>query len=519
MPFSIHSPVESDRQPHGEKDPMSSATPLRRLAFFFAAGVSLWIAPVAFAQLTVPSGFSYEQLSGRVDNITPRIEAIRNPAYGNGVVAASISNGILTVRRISTGQIAVVGTRAVPTAQAYVLDLRFDTSGLFGNSLYVSVPSNLISVYTNEIFRVDPNGTISSVGVLGGPNGAGLALTLDFTNGAGGYVPGAYMPDLNGEQLLSAFWRWTPPASFTQLSPNLVAPGQVDMDVRGVEFDRGGAFSNRLIVADNDANNSGRNTVFTLSPSLAWANVTTSQTTAALYIRDLAMSNTGALGNLAYILDAVGDRVASVSPTGVITTFASGFTVANQYDSEADGAASLSITEDGNTMYVADTNGVWRIRRTTDTPGPVLVMREPSTPNNAAFTNPGGVAFTRLLWSSSLTFAAADVSVTRTGGAAVPFSVSGSGTAFMLISFAQPLLNSTYTITVRDTARSTGGVQIDGDANGIAGGNLVFTMSHSTCNASNCVADVDDGSGTGTPDAGVGIEDLLYYLLRYDAGC
>lgn len=32
-------------------------------------------------------------------------------------------------------------------------------------------------------------------------------------------------------------------------------------------------------------------------------------------------------------------------------------------------------------------------------------------------------------------------------------------------------------------------------------------------------ADVDDGSGTGTRDGGVGIEDLLYYLQRYDAGC
>ncbi len=32
-------------------------------------------------------------------------------------------------------------------------------------------------------------------------------------------------------------------------------------------------------------------------------------------------------------------------------------------------------------------------------------------------------------------------------------------------------------------------------------------------------ADVDDGSGTGTPDGGVTIEDLLYYLVRFDAGC
>jgi hypothetical protein len=32
-------------------------------------------------------------------------------------------------------------------------------------------------------------------------------------------------------------------------------------------------------------------------------------------------------------------------------------------------------------------------------------------------------------------------------------------------------------------------------------------------------ADVDDGSGTNTCDGGVGIEDLLYFLARYDAGC
>jgi uncharacterized repeat protein (TIGR01451 family) len=32
-------------------------------------------------------------------------------------------------------------------------------------------------------------------------------------------------------------------------------------------------------------------------------------------------------------------------------------------------------------------------------------------------------------------------------------------------------------------------------------------------------ADVDDGSGTGTPDGGVTIDDLLYFLLRFEAGC
>ncbi|MGD9789544.1 MAG: GC-type dockerin domain-anchored protein [Phycisphaerales bacterium] len=32
-------------------------------------------------------------------------------------------------------------------------------------------------------------------------------------------------------------------------------------------------------------------------------------------------------------------------------------------------------------------------------------------------------------------------------------------------------------------------------------------------------ADVDDGTGTGTPDGGVTIDDLLYFLSRFNAGC
>jgi hypothetical protein len=34
-----------------------------------------------------------------------------------------------------------------------------------------------------------------------------------------------------------------------------------------------------------------------------------------------------------------------------------------------------------------------------------------------------------------------------------------------------------------------------------------------------CIADLDDGSGTGTPDAGVTIDDLHYFILRFAQGC
>lgn len=36
---------------------------------------------------------------------------------------------------------------------------------------------------------------------------------------------------------------------------------------------------------------------------------------------------------------------------------------------------------------------------------------------------------------------------------------------------------------------------------------------------STCVADVDDGTGTGSPDGGVTIDDLLYFLQRFTDGC
>ncbi len=34
-----------------------------------------------------------------------------------------------------------------------------------------------------------------------------------------------------------------------------------------------------------------------------------------------------------------------------------------------------------------------------------------------------------------------------------------------------------------------------------------------------CSADLDDGSGTGVPDGAVTIEDLLFFLTDYEAGC
>lgn len=39
------------------------------------------------------------------------------------------------------------------------------------------------------------------------------------------------------------------------------------------------------------------------------------------------------------------------------------------------------------------------------------------------------------------------------------------------------------------------------------------------CSNTGCITDIDDGSGTGTPDGGTTIDDLLYYLQQFELGC
>lgn len=49
-------------------------------------------------------------------------------------------------------------------------------------------------------------------------------------------------------------------------------------------------------------------------------------------------------------------------------------------------------------------------------------------------------------------------------------------------------------------------------------GNVFFAVSRPFTLASSCAADLDDGSGLGVRDGGVGIDDLLYFLSLYAAG-
>jgi hypothetical protein len=72
--------------------------------------------------------------------------------------------------------------------------------------------------------------------------------------------------------------------------------------------------------------------------------------------------------------------------------------------------------------------------------------------------------------------------------------------------------NGTWNLKVVDAVAGTGG--------SVLSYSLVIRGDQRLCAAPEptCVADMDDGSGTGTPDGGVTIDDLLYYLVIYGDG-
>lgn len=53
---------------------------------------------------------------------------------------------------------------------------------------------------------------------------------------------------------------------------------------------------------------------------------------------------------------------------------------------------------------------------------------------------------------------------------------------------------------------------------GYQGAGIVQSDTWAISCAAGCVADMDDGSGSGTPDGGVDISDLLYFLVQFEAG-
>ena len=247
-----------------------------------------------------------------------------------------------------------------------------------------------------------------------------------------------------------------------------------------MSFDPSGAYDNTLIMADSDPNNNNKTAIYQLLPDLSWETLASPVSTSTRFYGDggLAISSGGDFGQTLYVTELHSGAIMAVDSEGMHTEFASGFTV----PSPSGGGSrvfSITIDEAGNSMFVADDDGIYRIHAHNGEAGPTLVMREPWVRADDVHTGPSGVDALRLLWSECILFDHDDVSVANEDDEPISFSLSGSNSQFMIISFGETLLNDKYTITIHDSvAGCESNASIDGDNDGCAGGNAVLIIEH-----------------------------------------
>jgi hypothetical protein len=296
-----------------------------------------------------------------------------------------------------------------------------------------------------------------------------VRFDFDFTPGVAGNPDGAVLLDSNaggGTQLAVM----TDDFFVTTIEPNSVPPNRTDTDARGFQRDVTGLYGGGLLLADTD-NNDQVSAIYELRDT------TTGATYRAIYgpenwsIRrygDLAIAASGPLGGRIFVTETLSGEVQEVNEHGVHSTWATGFA----------GVDSLSISPNGESMYVGDLNGVWIIRPAGSDPGPAVLCTDPSVPSGTPLTGLP-VASLRLILNEPIEFQNSDISILNSVGQAVPFDASGSGSQFIIVGLGQPLVGDTYTVTVLDSVVSTtSGLPLDGNNDGIAGGDYVFAVTH-----------------------------------------
>lgn len=445
----------------------------------------LFVGSYASAEISVPPGFVVDTLLDQIDSQTPRLKAITNSDYGSGVVAASIDsdNGILTVRRISASNIEILGVLSgfpVPAIWEFVNSINFDQTGLFGNDLYLTVTVDVdrYSAYTDFI-HVSSSGDFNVLWTEGGAHDE-LGFSFSFTDDSVGYMAGAYFEDgdyADGTSL----WHMDTSYVGTQLYQNLVPPGRTDLDIRAMDFDPTGLYGNYLTMVDSD-DDDNKSVIYQLLPNLTWQTLAGPVTLTQKFYHDMSFSTEGTFGQMLYVTERVSESVMTVDPDGVHTVFASGFS----------NVLSVSVSDDGEHMFVSDENGIYRIRAAATTVGPQIVMQEPKVEAEGVHTNVDGINHLRLFFSERVLFDSSDITLTNADAISVPFSVSGSNSQFMILAFGEKLLNDRYTITIHDSVTSAvTSAAIDGDKDGLAGGDAVIVIEHRQRHDSDNDNDID----------------------------
>lgn len=457
----------------------------------------------AAAQPQVPGGFSIQQIAPLLDAQVPQLEAIDDPSYGIGVItaAANPSTDLVTVRLIQpSGTISPLGIAGFPANESpgfRVLRLRLappefdellhltvkvgpDGTLSNGSTALLTITSNGI-VEQRDMTAIDASGYDFDFGTVDTGTPEAAIIALDSDNGSG-----------------TRLGYWSADYQFTETSLNSVPTGRTDTDVRGLRRDVTGLYGGGLILADSD-DNDNFTAIYSLTDIENGGTYNLLTQPVGLGQRlygDLDIAEAGSFGGVIYITEQVNDEIQQVAPNGTHTTWATDFV----------GLDSLSIGPDGESMYVADLNGVWLIRPEGNDPGPAIVATDPSVPPGTPMTG-DPVDALRVIFTEPVSFSDTDVTITNAAGQPVAFDASGSGSQFMIIGLAAPLSGDDYTVTLADTITSVATAQpLDGDNDGIAGGDATLTFIH------RCLAD-DNQDGQVNP------ADFNAWILNFNAGC
>lgn len=461
--------------------------------------------------VTVPEGFVVETLLLESE-WTPghgwpvlRLEAVRNPDYGVGVIAASVDNsitdnGILEVMRISKSTVEIISTASGFSTPSGVGDIRFDTTDLLGNGnhdLFVTVWTDSEDVSWMQststlLIQVPPDSNdISPVGYYQGEDNDRLLFMLDIVADVNDYADGVYFADYATQGGTSFYYLsgnnvdGSTEADLVNLTNGVLPkhpveypgdPNRDDLDPRGMEFDRTGNYNSYLTIADSEWEEDEKSAIYQLDPDFIWSTIAGPNSIIiedpnSISFLDMCYdASNGRFGGGLYVTEYFSDSVMIVETNGKYTEFASGF----------NGIQSITIDDSGGYMYVSDADAVYKIWA----PGPTIVMQEPKTASGGVFTDPNGVPSLRLLWSEPITFDPCDVIVESYELSQVvnDYLLSGSDTTIMTITFNSnsPLKYDMYTITIADTVVSAiDSMAIDGDGDGLTRGDAVIYLEHS----------------------------------------
>ncbi len=448
-----------------------------------ACAILVLMPGVALGQISVPSGFTFTKIA---PSFGGRLTAINDAAFGVGVIDAVVENDIVTLRRISpSGDVTVMVTFSAP---GYVRRIRHDNLGIIDGNVHMTVVNDTAEGVT-RYYTVSSGGEVNLRWSEGGRPSNVFAFDFDFVSDFGG-LTGAKLLDgcsTGGTALAQMDTSYT----FVVEQTNSVPAGRNDTDVRGMQRDLTGAYGGGILLADSE-DEYELTTLWELRPDNTYRIIGSAVPWTERFYTDLAVVAAGVHSGVVYVNESVSDSIQQVDPNGVHTPWATGFINID----------SLSISPDGQSMYVSDATGIYLIREQGEEPGPTVIARTPDTHAGGALVGPP-ITSIRLVFSEPVVFDSNDVTVTNSAEESVTIGISGSGSQFMLISLGTPLSEDTYSIGVTDSVVSaSSGLPIDGNEDGLAGGDYASSLTHGR------QADLDR-------DGDVDLEDLLLFQAAF----